>query len=88
VSLQAAALVKVQTPPLPNVPPAPPSLQDTVPVGLVAVPPSESSTVTVRVVTLPAFTVVRLGDTPVVVERVLTVSADGPELVPWLESPE
>ena len=88
MSLQVAALVRVQMPPPPNVPPAPPSLQDTVPVGVVAVPPSESLTVTVRVVTLSAVTVVRLGDTPVVVERVFTVSADGPELAPWLESPE
>jgi len=85
--LQAAALVKVHTPPLLNVPPAPPSLQDIVPVGTVTVPTSVSFTVAVKVVTLPAFTVVVLGDTPVLVARVFTVSADVPELVPWLESP-
>ena len=83
-----AELVKVQMPPLLNVPPAPPSLQDTVPVGTVAVPPSESLTVAVKVVTLPAVTVVGLGDRAVVVERISTVRAEVPELVPWLRSPE
>jgi hypothetical protein len=86
--LQVAVLVKVQMPPLLNVPPAPRSLQDTVPVGTVAVPPSESLTVAVKVVTLPAVTVVGVGDRAVIVERVSTVNADVPELAPWLESPE
>lgn len=86
--MQVAVLVKAQTPPLLNVPPAPPSLHDTVPVGTVDVPPPVSFTVAVRVVTLPAVTVVRLGETPVLVERVFTVSAEVPELVPWPESPE
>jgi len=86
--LQVAVLVRAQTPPVLNAPPAPPSLHDTVPVGTVDVPPSVSFTVAVRVVTLPAFTVVRLGEMPVLVDRVFTVSAEAPELVPWPESPE
>jgi hypothetical protein len=67
---------------LEKVPPAPPSLQDIVPVGTVLVPPVVSLTFAVKLIVLPIVTVAGLGVTFVLVLRLLTVNADVPELVP------
>jgi hypothetical protein len=73
-----------------KVPPAPPLLQETVPVGDVGVA-DESVTVAVNVVELPAVTEDGLGVTAVVVAwggGLWTVKEDVPELVVCVESPE
>ena len=70
-------------------PPAPPSLQETVPVGGDGDEP-ESPTVAVKTIEVPAVPVAGLGVTPVVVGRGpwLTVSDEVPELAACVESPE
>jgi hypothetical protein len=59
----------------------------TVPVGVAAVPESVSVTVAVHVDGEPTTTGFGAHDTPVEVERVLTVSRVVPELIPWAPSP-
>jgi len=73
-----------------KVPPAPPSLQETVPVAEVGVA-EESVTVAVNVNELPAATDDGLGVTAVDVGcggGLWTVREDAPELVVCVESPE
>jgi len=73
-----------------KVPPAPPSLQETVPVAEVGVA-EESVTVAVNVNELPAATDDGLGVTAVVVVcggGLWTVREEDPELVVCVESPE
>jgi len=73
-----------------NVPPAPPLLQETVPVGEVGVA-DESVNVAVNVIELPAVTDDGLGVTAVDVGcggGLWTVREDAPELVVCVESPE
>jgi hypothetical protein len=62
-------------------------LKPTVPVGVLAVPVSVSETVAVHVDAEPTTTGFGAHDTPVEVERVLTVSRVVPELIPWAPSP-
>lgn len=73
---------------LENVPPAPPSLHDTVPAGARGDPKLVSVTVTVNAKLLPELRGAALGDKLVLVERRLTLSADIPELIPCEASPE
>ena len=70
-----------------NVPPAPPSLHDNVPVGTVLVPLLLSVTFPAKVIVLLITTDDGFGDTAVLVFRNVTVSADVPELVVWVLSP-
>ena len=63
-----------------KIPPAPPSLHDTVPVGVAGVP-FVSFTVTVNAIVFPIMTDDGVGATFEVVTCPDTVSADGPELV-------
>ena len=67
-------------PELLNEPPAPPSLKETVPVGVVFVPVSLSVTVAVKVMVPDNPIEDGLGVTAVVVVRLFTVKADVPEL--------
>ncbi len=71
-----------------NVPPAPPSLHDTVPVGVDGVPVLVSVTVAVTVIAFPIVTDELLGAITVLVVRKVTVRVDVPELPPCAESPE
>jgi hypothetical protein len=56
-----------------NVPPLPPSLHDSIPVGAVFVPLPVSATVAVNVSGLPTVTDAGLGETLVLVVRALQV---------------
>jgi hypothetical protein len=72
-----------------NVPPAPPSLQETVPVGEEGDEPV-SVTEAVKVIAVPAVTEDGFGETPVVVGcggRGWTVTEEVPVLPAWEESP-
>jgi len=69
-----------------KVPPALPSLQLTVPLGVVAVPEEVSATVAVNVIVFPIMTVADPGNTVVLVVRRVTVSVDDPELVKCVAS--
>ncbi len=71
-----------------KLPPAPPSLHATVPVGVVAVPLSISATAALNVIVLPIVTDDGFGVMVVVVLRGPTVNADWPELVACVLSPE
>jgi len=87
VSFEPVAGARVQVEPLKD-PPAPPSLQATVPLGLVFLPALESATLTVRVKVLPDFTFAEFGDSVVVVVLLVTVIEKGLlTLTVWLLSP-
>ncbi len=77
---------KVHVGPL-KLPPTPPSLQETIPVGTLVVPALRSFTDTVKVTLFPAFTDDGFGDMLAPVVRRLTVSEDAPELIECAESP-
>ena len=64
-----------------------PVVNDTVPLGVIAVPVAVSVTVAVHVVACPTATVFGLQVTLVVVVRRLTVTLALPVLVAWLASP-
>ena len=66
VLVEELALDRAQKPEPLKLPPFPPSLHETVPVGVVGAPPV-SVTVTVKAIMLPAATDEGLGATPVVV---------------------
>ena len=63
-----------------KVPPAPPSLHDIVPVGVLFVPGVESTTFPLRVIGFPIDVVAGFGSTVVVLLRIVDVSDDVPEL--------
>jgi len=63
-----------------KLPPAPPSSQETVPVGIIFVPVLESTTFAVNVVGVPTITATGGGVTIVVVVRPVSVSGNMPEL--------
>ena len=71
-----------------NVPPLPPSLQVTNPVGADTLPELVSLTVAVKVFMLPVGTVAEFGITVVFVLRLFTFSVEEPELLVCEESPE
>jgi len=64
-----------------KLPPAPPSLQDTVPVGILFVPELESRTFTSKFVTTSTIGAAVFCEMVSLVARKVTVSADVPELV-------
>ena len=68
-------------------PPLPPSLQLTVPAGIVFVPLPESATVVVNVMAFPIVVVAGLGVTVLVVVRKFTVNGVVPKLVVCVLSP-
>ena len=69
-----------------NVPPAFPSLQDMVPVGVEL---DTSEIVAVNVTGVPGYTVIEFGEIVVVVSWItFTFKDDVPELPEWKESPE
>jgi hypothetical protein len=70
-----------------NVPPSPPSLNVTVPVGLDAVPESTSSTVTAYVMLFPRVITEGLSVIVVLVLRAVTCNEDMPELPECVPSP-
>ena len=64
-----------------KVPPAPPSLHDTVPVGILFVPELESRTFTLKSITSPIVGAAVFCKIVSLVARKVTVSVDVPELV-------
>src|SRR5439155_473257 len=71
-----------------KLPPAPPSLQDTVPVGILFVPRLESRIFASKFMPVPIVAVAGFGVTVVLVARIVTASADVPDPPAFVVSPE